>query len=126
MSEAVIKLEDRQWQDIKDALDRIGRRENDILADWVVIGERLRAVRAANPGYRNSGFAAEVKAQGIKLNGEEISAAQWWAGLADQERSQLREKYPRTTTPRTFYVHRKEHTEEADTLHTVQSKSARS
>jgi hypothetical protein len=84
-------LHDKFVQDIKVALDRIAHHENDSLAQWVIVGDRLHKLREANPTDR--GFAIAIRAESIFLTRKQMAAAQWWANITENTRAKLTETH---------------------------------
>lgn len=98
----VQSIDERLWNDVRQALSSIAAHAEDILAQWVVVGQRLAELRRRNPGYRNSGFAAACRMHGIALKANERSAAQWWGRLDNRQRDVLSEKNPAALHPKTL------------------------
>jgi len=94
----VQSIDDRLWSDLKQALDSIARHAEGILAQWVVVGERLIELRDRNPG-KSGAFGVACRTHGIVLTASQRSAAIWWAGLDDRQRDVLSEKYPDALAP---------------------------
>jgi hypothetical protein len=118
------------WRDIKAALDIIEEGEDDhLLRQWVVIGERLMELRKRYPSFRGD-FRQACINHGIYLHGKlltsnEISAAQWWAALAPEQRDTLRAEFPDRLTPENLQKGcREKHPEWAKTGKSVVSGSS--
>ena len=94
----VQSIDDRLWNDVKHALDSIARHAEDILAQWVVVGQRLAELRQRNPGKAGD-FGIACRTHGITLTQNQRSAAMWWAQLDDRQRDILSEKNPSALAP---------------------------
>lgn len=94
----VQSIDDRLWNDVKHALDSIARYAEDILAQWVVVGQRLAELRQRNPGKAGD-FGIACRTHGITLTQNQRSAAMWWAQLDDRQRDVLSEKNPDVLSP---------------------------
>jgi hypothetical protein len=91
-------IDERLWSDVRQALDNISRHAEDILAEWVVVGQRLDVLRERYPG-KTGEFGITCRLNGCTLTANERSAAMWWAQLDDRQRDVLSEKNPNALHP---------------------------
>lgn len=104
----VQSIDERLWNDVRQALTSIAGQAEDILAQWVVVGQRLIELRKRNPGDAG-GFGIACQKHGIKLTAQQRSQAMWWARLDDRQRDVLSEKFPEALHPKTLWNHCYEH-----------------
>jgi hypothetical protein len=91
-------IDERLWTDVRQALNSIAQHAEDILAQWVVVGQRLIDLRKRNPGDAGS-FGIACRTHGIGLTAQQRSTAMWWAQLDERQRDVLSEKAPDALTP---------------------------
>jgi hypothetical protein len=95
------RREEEAFCDIKSALDKIAEAGDDILDQWIVIGERLIELKGPREKFDGT-FNDKCKSRGIFLTSKERSTAQWWAALAPEQRETLRAEFPKRLEPETL------------------------
>jgi hypothetical protein len=100
----VISFETGLWHEAKAALVKIDQASDDILAQWVIVGDRLTQIKQGNQQRHGGAFLAavsrfDITLGGKPLTGQQVTAAQWWAQLPEEWRDKLHAEHPDALLP---------------------------